>query len=224
MRCFNSSCCGKEVLLATIKDSVETLSEFPATKTRNSIFCRQNSWHFWLANHRASCRTSGVIQPKSEKLRYRTDNYYWVRPKANGERSIVTMGYSYYTMLHFISLWSVIWSVLVILIKTMGKFTRQILSNWICGAFSRKPWTHVSFSTKKNKNYATWASRPPAENSWWTTLSISITRFLISCNVPFGKVRYLNTRKCPGRDETSYSTSRLKFTLSGAPNVYWLLG
>ena len=151
MRCFNSSCCGKEVLLATIKDSVETLSEFPATKTRNSIFCRQNSWHFWLANHRTSCRTSGVIQPKSEKLRYRTDNYYWVRPKANGERSIVTMGYSYYTMLHFISLWSVIWSVLVILIKTMGKFTRQILSNWICGAFSRKPWTHVSFSTKKIK-------------------------------------------------------------------------
>ena len=114
-------------------------------------FCRQNNWHFWLANHRTSCRTSGAIQPKSEKLRYRTDNYYWVRPKANGERSIVTMGYSYYTMLHFISLWSVIWSVLVILIKTMGKFTRQILSNWICGAFSRKPWTHVSFSTKKIK-------------------------------------------------------------------------
>ena len=121
IRCFNSSCCAKEGFLATIQDSVETLSEFPATKTRNSIFCRPNSWHFWLANHRTICRTSGVIQPKSEKLRYRTDNYYWVRPKANGERSIVTMGYSYYTMLHFISLSSVIWSVLVILIKTMGK-------------------------------------------------------------------------------------------------------
>ena len=38
MRCFNSSCCAKEVLLATIKDSVETLSEIPAMNTRNSIF------------------------------------------------------------------------------------------------------------------------------------------------------------------------------------------
>ena len=94
---------------------------FLPRRRETPFFCRQNSWHFWLANHRTSCRTSGVIQPKSEKLRYRTDNYYWVRPKANGERSIVTMGYSYYTMLHFISLWSVIWSVLVILIKTMGK-------------------------------------------------------------------------------------------------------
>lgn len=220
MRCFNSSCCGKEVLLATIKDSVETLSEFPATNTRNSIFCRQNNWNFWLANHRTSCRTSGAIQPKSEKLRYRTDNCYWVRPKANGERSIVTMGYSYYTMLHFISLWSVIWSVLVILIKTMGKVhsSNTVKLNVWC-FFTETVNTRQLFY-KKNKNYATWASRPPAENSWWTTLSISITRFLISCNVPFGKVRYLNTRKCPGRDETSYSTSRLKFTLRGAPNVY----
>lgn len=151
MRCFNSSCCGKEVLLATIKDSVETLSEFPATNTINSIFCRQNNWHFWLANHRTSCRTSGAIQPKSEKLRYRTDNCYWVRPKANGERSIVTMGYSYYTMLHFISLWSVIWSVLVILIKTMGKVHSSNTVKLNVWCFSRKPWTRVSFSTKKIK-------------------------------------------------------------------------
>ena len=46
MQCYNSSSCKKEVLHATIKDSVETLSEFLATKARNSIFCRQNSWHF----------------------------------------------------------------------------------------------------------------------------------------------------------------------------------
>ena len=164
------------MLLATIKDSVETLSEFPAT--RNSIFCRQNSWHFWLANHRTSCRTSGVIQPKSEKLRYRTDNYYWVRPKANGERSIVTMGYSYYTMLHFISLSSVIWSVLVILIKTMGKVhsSNTVKLNVRC-FFTETVNTRQLFY---KKNYSTWASRPPAENFWWTKLSISITRFLIS--------------------------------------------
>ena len=204
MRCFNSSCCAKEVLLATIKDSVETLSEIPAMKTRNSIFCRQNTCHFWLANHRTSCHTSGVTQPKSEKLRYRTDNYYWAWPKGNGERSIVTMGYSYYTMLHFISLWSVIWSVLVILIKTMGK-------------------VHLSNTVKLNVR-CFFTETVPAENFWWRTLSISITQFLISCNVQFGKVCYLNTRKCPGRDETSYSTSRLKFKLRGAPNVYWLLG
>ena len=178
IRCFNSSCCAKEGLLATIQDSVETLSEFPATKTRNSIFCRPNSWHFWLANHRTICRTSGVIQPKSEKLRYRTDNYYWVRPKANGERSIVTMGYSYYTMLHFISLWSVIWSVLVILIKTMGKVhsSNTVKLNVRC-FFTETVNTRQLFY---KKNYATWASRPPAENFWWTKLSISITRFLIS--------------------------------------------
>ena len=71
MRSFNSSYCAEDVLLATIKDSVETLSEFPATTP-----------FFWvktvgifdsLANHRSSCRTSGVIRLKSEKLRYRTD-------------------------------------------------------------------------------------------------------------------------------------------------------
>ena len=164
MRCFNSSCCAKEVLLATIKDSVETLSEFPATKTRNSIFCRQNSWHFWLANHRTSCRTSGVIQPKSEKLRYRTDNYYWVRPKANGERSIVTMGYSYYTMLHFISLWSVIWSVLLILIKTMGKVNSSNTVKLNVRCFFMETVNTRQLFYKKKKKYATWASRPPAEN------------------------------------------------------------
>ena len=150
MRRFNSSCCAKEVLLATIKDSVETLSEIPAMNTRNSIFLSSKHWHFWLANHRTSRHTSGVTQPKSEKLRYRTDNHYWAWPKANGERSIVTMGYSYYTMLHFISLWSVIWSVLVILIKTMGKvhLSNTVKLNVRC-FFTETVNTHQLFYKKK---------------------------------------------------------------------------
>ena len=150
MRCFNSSCCAKEVLLATIKDSVETLSEFPAMNTRNHIFLSSKQLAFWLANHRTSCHTSGVTQPKSEKLRYRTDNYYWAWPKANGERSIVTMGYSYYTMLHFISLWSVVWLVLAILIKTMGKVdsSNTVKLNVRC-FFTETVNTHQLFYKKK---------------------------------------------------------------------------
>ena len=150
MRCFNSSCCAKEVLLATIKDSVETFSEFLPWIQETPFFCRQNTWHFWLANHRTSRHTSGVTQPKSEKLRYRTDNYYWAWPKANGERSIVTMGYSYYTMLHFISLWSVVWSVLAILIKTMGKVdsSNTVKLNVRC-FFTETVNTHQLFYKKK---------------------------------------------------------------------------
>ena len=114
------------------------------------FFCRQNTWHFWLANHRTSCHTFGVTQPKSEKSRYRTDNYYWAWPKANGERSIITMGYSYYTMLQFISLWSVIWSVLVILIKTMGKVhsSNTVKLNVRC-FFTETVNTHQLFYKKK---------------------------------------------------------------------------
>ena len=61
MRCFNSSCCAKEVLLATIKDSVETLSEIPgffSTRLSPLIFSIGHSLH---GNREWKCHRSDLV-------------------------------------------------------------------------------------------------------------------------------------------------------------------